>query len=149
MKEESELNEATGTARAEDYHSPNMTYFAEMGDLQYAGTHLIIDLWGARGLDDLQGIRLALNEAALACGATVLDMRFHSFTPNGGVTGVALLSQSHISIHSWPEAHYAALDIFVCGPCDPYQTVPVLREAFAPEYVQVTEHKRGIRLASM
>lgn len=81
----------------------------------YEGRHLLADLHGCSGLDDLALVRAALVRAAAAAGATLLDLRLHSFGPGEGVTGVALLAESHISIHSWPEHGYAALDIFMCG----------------------------------
>lgn len=108
-----------------------------------AGIHLLIDLWGASGLDDLEAVRAALLEATAACGATLVDLKLHGFAPSQGITGVALLAESHISIHSWPEHGYAAVDIFVCGHCDPYRVLPVLRAAFRPERVEVSEQRRG------
>ena len=57
---------------------------------------------------------------------------------------VLVLAESHISIHSWPERGYAALDVFMCGDCDPYLAIPVLKEAFAPAYVTLAENKRGL-----
>ncbi len=82
-----------------------------------AGTsvHLIADLGGCSGLDDLQLVESALRDAAAAAHLTVLDVRLHHFGPGMGVTGVALLAESHISIHTWPEESVAAVDIFVCG----------------------------------
>ncbi len=76
--------------------------------------------------------------------ATLLHVHLHHFTPNGGVvSGVAVLSKSHISIHSWPEADYAALDVFMCGEAEPHNAIEVLREAFAPSDIRVGEHLRG------
>jgi S-adenosylmethionine decarboxylase len=83
--------------------------------LAYEGCHLIADLHGCSGLDDEELIRTALASAAAAAGATLLDLRLHAFGPGQGVTGVALLAESHMSIHSWPEHDYAAIDIFMCG----------------------------------
>lgn len=80
-----------------------------------AGTHLIADLWGCRGLDDLSLVEDALRDAATAANATVLQLHVHGFGERAGVTGVALLAESHITIHSWPEHGYAACDIFLCG----------------------------------
>lgn len=107
------------------------------------GLHLLIDFWDCRGLTDAAGIEHALREAAAACGATVLGVKLHGFGDTGGLTGVALLAESHISIHTWPETGYAALDIFMCGRCDPRQALPVLEAHFAPRRVKVSEHRRG------
>ena len=82
-------------------------------------------------------------------GATLLHIHLHHFTPNGGVSGVAVLSESHISIHSWPEANYAALDIFMCGHARPELAVPVLKAAFDAEQVVVKEHLRGEELSTV
>lgn len=112
--------------------------------LQYAGTHLLVDLWGARRLDDIALAEATLREAVEAVGATLLHVHLHHFTPNGGVSGVAVLAESHISLHTWPERGYVALDIFVCGECDPYAAIPVLRRAWSPERVQLSECKRGV-----
>lgn len=109
----------------------------------YAGRHLIVDLWGAERLDEIDHIGAALRRGVDAAGATLLHLHLHHFTPNGGVSGVAVLAESHISIHSWPERRYAALDVFMCGDTDPDRVIPVLRDAFRPEAVRVTEHLRG------
>lgn len=79
------------------------------------GHHLIADLDCARGLDDVALIDATLRAAAQAARVTLLDIRLHHFGNGQGVTGVALLAESHISIHSWPEHGVAAIDIFVCG----------------------------------
>ena len=75
-------------------------------------------------------IDAALKEAAIIAGATILHSHFHHFSPNGGVSGVLVLAESHISIHTWPERDFAALDIFMCGACDPHLAIPVLKRAF-------------------
>ena len=82
----------------------------------YDGRHLIAELHGCSGLTDIGLIERALTDAAAAAGATLLDIKLHAFGPGQGVTGVALLAESHISIHTWPEHGYAAVDIFLCGP---------------------------------
>ena len=55
-----------------------------------------------------------------------------------------MLAESHISIHTWPERDFAAIDIFMCGECDPYKAIPALKKGFAPDRVQLAEHKRGL-----
>jgi len=89
--------------------------------LSGAGKHLLLDLDGAdvAGLLDASGIEALLREAALLAGATVIHGHFHHFGTGMGVTGVLLLRESHISIHTWPEHAYAAVDIFMCGDAQP------------------------------
>ena len=124
-------------------HDDRKDFFVERDGVRFAGSHLIIDLYGARRLDDLKHIERTLKRCVEVAGATLLHIHLHHFTPNGGVSGVAVLSESHISIHSWPEADYAALDVFMCGDTKPHLAVDVLREAFAADEVVVKEHKRG------
>ncbi len=119
-------------------------YLVRKDGLVYAGSHILIDFWGASGLDDIALVERTLREAAEACEATVLHVHVHEFSTNGGVSGVAVLAESHISVHTWPELDYAAFDVFMCGGCDPMRAVPVLRHAFAPERLTVGEQKRGV-----
>ena len=81
----------------------------------YDGRHLLADLHGCSGLDDIALVERVLTEAAAAAEATLIEIRLHGFGPGLGVTGMALLAESHISIHTWPEHGYAAVDIFICG----------------------------------
>jgi len=120
-------------------------FFIERDGKRYAGTHLIIDLWDAERLADLAHIEAALKRCVAAAGATLLHIHLHHFTPNAGVSGVAVLAESHISIHTWPENGYAALDVFMCGAAEPHRTIAVLREAFRPGRLAVSEHLRGRR----
>jgi S-adenosylmethionine decarboxylase len=124
-------------------------FFIERDGVRFAGTHLIIDLFGARRLDDLKHIERTLKRCVEVAGATLLHIHLHHFTPNGGVSGVAVLSESHISIHSWPEADYAALDVFMCGDAKPHLAIPVLKEAFGAQDVVVKEHLRGEELEQL
>ncbi len=119
-------------------------YFVERNGLRFAGTHLVLDFWGATALDDPEIIERALREAASAAGATILHGHFHHFSPNGGVSGVLVLAESHISIHTWPERSFAAIDIFMCGACDPYASIPVLKSWFRPEHTLLGEQRRGL-----
>jgi len=110
----------------------------------YDGRHLLADLHGCSGLDDTDLIEQMLRDAAQAAGATLLDIRLHRFGPGQGVTGVALLAESHISIHSWPEHGYAALDIFMCGRShDLEAALGVVAQALAPESVVRRMVERG------
>jgi S-adenosylmethionine decarboxylase len=118
-------------------------YFVEKDGVRFAGTHLLVDLWDASNLADPDHIDQALREAAITAGATILHSHFHHFTPNGGVSGVVVLAESHISIHTWPERNFAAIDIFMCGACDPHEAIPVLRRAFCPGRVDLNEERRG------
>ncbi|HWP25757.1 MAG TPA: adenosylmethionine decarboxylase [Xanthobacteraceae bacterium] len=126
------------TAPAEDRED----HFAIRNGVKCAGAHLIIDLYGAQRLDDIDHIEETLRRCVSAAKATLLHIHLHHFTPSG-VSGVAVLAESHISIHTWPEAGYAALDVFMCGKANPDACVPVLREAFKPKRVAVGEHLRG------
>jgi S-adenosylmethionine decarboxylase len=118
--------------------------FVERNGLRYAGTHLIIDLWDGEHFDDIGVIELALRRAVQAAGATLLHLHLHEFTAGGGVSGVAVLAESHISIHTWPERDYAAIDVFMCGSAEPHQVVPVLRHMFKAHRIAISEHLRGL-----
>jgi S-adenosylmethionine decarboxylase len=118
-------------------------HFVVRNGVRCAGAHLIIDLYGADKLDDIEHIEATLRDCVAAAGATLLHIHLHHFEPNGGVSGVAVLAESHISIHTWPEASYAALDVFMCGNASPDLCVPVLRAAFDPKNVAVSELLRG------
>jgi S-adenosylmethionine decarboxylase len=133
------------TLRAVTSHAvEGADHFVERDGLRFAGTHLIVDLWQASHLDDVDVVDGALREAATAAGATLLRLDLHSFDPTGGITGVAVLAESHISIHTWPERAYAAVDVFMCGDADPHRAITVLRDAFAPRALTVLEHRRGV-----
>lgn len=120
-------------------------HFIRRDGIEYAGTHLIVDLWNARRLDDIGTVEAALRKAAADAGATLLNIDLHRFNPSGGISGVAVLAESHISIHTWPERGYAAVDVFMCGDAMPLKAVLVLKEAFEPESVTLVEHRRGMQ----
>jgi len=121
-------------------------FLIERNGERCAGAHLLIDLKGASRLDDIDYIDMVLRSCVTAAGATLLHIHLHHFTPNGGVSGVAVLAESHISIHTWPEYGYAALDVFMCGNTQPHNTIEVLRNAFQPAEIAVEERLRGIGL---
>jgi len=118
-------------------------FFVERNGKQFAGTHLIIEFVHAINLDDLERIKAALIEATRVSGATLLHVYMHRFSEAGGVSAVVVLAESHISIHTWPQYGYAAIDIFMCGTCNPFLAIPVLRNALAPKKVKVQEFLRG------
>ena len=117
-------------------------HFCVRNGVRCAGAHLIIDLYGAQHLNDIDHIEATLRRCVTAAEATLLHIHLHHFQPNG-VSGVAVLAESHISIHTWPEVGYAALDVFMCGNANPDACVPILREAFKAQRIAVGEHLRG------
>jgi S-adenosylmethionine decarboxylase len=136
-KKEAPIGARAAEADARDDH------FVVRNGVRCAGAHLIVDLYQASRLDDIDHIEDTLRRCVNAAGATLLHIHLHHFEPNGGISGVAVLAESHISIHSWPERAYAALDIFMCGGANPDACVPVLRKAFSPKKIAVSEHLRG------
>jgi S-adenosylmethionine decarboxylase len=119
-------------------------HFITRNGISFAGTHLILDLWQAHNLDDLNLMETAMRQAVIEAGATLLHIHLHHFTPNGGISGVAVLAESHISVHTWPEKGYAAFDVFMCGEAKPERCINVFREAFSPERISVNEILRGV-----
>jgi S-adenosylmethionine decarboxylase len=118
-------------------------HFIQRNGVEFAGTHLLLDLYSAGHLDDIEHIEQAMRDIVTACGATLLHIHLHHFTPSGGVSGVAVLAESHISVHTWPERDYAAFDVFMCGDAQPENAVPVLKHAFYPRRIEVCEELRG------
>ncbi|MTW15723.1 adenosylmethionine decarboxylase [Rhodoplanes serenus] len=135
---------APGPASAVDRRLDDERYdhFIVRNGVHCAGAHLIIDVHGGDRLDDIEHIERTLRECVDAAGATLLHIHLHHFQPTG-VSGVAVLAESHISIHTWPEVGYAALDVFMCGKAEPDACVPILREAFSAKRVVVSELLRG------
>jgi S-adenosylmethionine decarboxylase len=110
------------------------------------GKHLLLDLYQATHLSDKHVIEKALLEAADVCNAKVLQKNFHSFGEEQGITGMLLLAESHISIHTWPESHFAAVDIFMCGNCDPELAIAPIKKYLRPKSIDVREFARGTLL---
>jgi S-adenosylmethionine decarboxylase len=109
------------------------------------GRHLLADLQGIskEPLSNPQFIEDIMRKAAIAAGATPIFGKFHHFGEGLGVTGVLLLKESHISIHTWPEHGFAAVDVFMCGECRPEIAIEVLREAMGPTQVSIKDETRG------
>lgn len=116
-----------------------------MDDLPLPGWHLLLDMYGARHLQDGAALEAAMRQAARLAGAQVLSAHMHGFPGRGGVTGVLLLAESHISVHTWPELDYAALDIFMCGSADIEAAARALQASLQPRSCTVTRSPRGQR----
>ncbi len=138
-----QLEASAASCRPITESDENLDHFIVRDGVAYAGTHLIIDLWGASHLDDIPRMEQAFLDCVRECGATLLHIHMHHFTPNGGVSGVAVLAESHISVHTWPERDYAAFDVFMCGDAKPELAVAILQKAFNPSRVEVGENLRG------
>lgn len=115
------------------------------GAVEYAGIHLILEFWGAKNTNSVKKIEQALRDAVARSETTLLHINLHKFSPQG-VSGVAVIAESHISVHTWPEYKYAAFDVFMCGDKNPYKAVDVLKEYFNPKKIEIIEIKRGIRM---
>ena len=111
------------------------------------GSHILADFFGvsSRLLQSAGGLDALLRNAAETAGATVLGSHFHSFGSLQGITGVVLLAESHISIHTWPESDFAAVDIFMCGTANPQRALEALVKALSPtqQHVEVAARGRG------
>lgn len=140
-KEQSKITTSTPARQAKSKAETTVGLVSANGN-QYAGQHCIADFWGCSHLCDAAHIEASMCAAAAAANTTVLDSMLHSF-PGNGVTGVVLLAESHISIHTWPELNYAAFDIFMCGKSCPEHALAVLKESFSPEKFEVTTLLRG------
>ncbi len=109
------------------------------------GRHLIAEYYGCDpvALDDVDGVRALMVAAAGAVGATVLHVTAHRYAPQG-VTATVVIAESHLSIHTWPEHGYAAVDIFTCGGLDPRPGFAVVRDALGARQARVQVLLRGI-----
>lgn len=109
-----------------------------------SGRHFLVELFGcdAQLLNDAPQLRGLLCSAAEAAGARVVAEVFHPFAPHG-VTGVVVIEESHLSIHTWPETGYAAVDFYTCGDVRPQQAVQVLSSTLRASRVEVLEIARG------
>lgn len=109
------------------------------------GQHVLADFSGvpAPQLTDAAALEALLRQAALAAGSTILAAHFHPFGAGQGVTGVLLLAESHLSIHTWPEHGFAAVDVFMCGTARPQLAIDHIAAAFAPASCLRREIPRG------
>ena len=133
---------------ASEHEANNLTrmsdYFVEKNGQQFAGIHLLIDFWEATNLSDRVKVEKALKDAAIAANATIIKSKIKKYSENGGITGILILAESHMSIHTWPELSFAAIDIFMCGSCNPYNCIAALQQAFEPRNTKIFERQRGV-----
>jgi|SRR3989339_26942 len=114
--------------------------------MNYLGRHVIVELYECdpAKLNDRELIENAMVRSALAAGATIVSATFHQFAPQG-VSGVVVIAESHLSIHTWPELGYAACDLFTCGKSvDPWKAFDLLRQALDCQRSDEKELQRGI-----
>ena len=110
------------------------------------GRHVLAEFYGCPReiLNDIKRIERTMVDAALEAGAEIREVAFHKFSPQG-VSGVVVISESHLAIHTWPELGYAAVDVFTCGEkVDPWVSCNYLKDQFAAEHLEAQEIKRGI-----
>jgi len=109
------------------------------------GRHIIAEFYDCDReiLDNIGSIEFHMNQAARETGATIVNSSFHRFPPYG-VSGVVVISESHLAIHTWPEYGYAAVDLFTCGEqVDPWKAFSYLKRIFNSQRAHVVEHLRG------
>jgi S-adenosylmethionine decarboxylase len=110
---------------------------------KYAGIHLIADFWDGKAIESEKELEILLENTVKAANATSLRNVVYKFEPQG-ITGVILLAESHISIHTWPELKYAAIDIFTCGDkTRPDKALEFLKKELQPKKVIIKKIKRG------
>ncbi len=111
----------------------------------WAGVQLIADFWGGKVIKSVAEVKKLLIGAARAANTTPLEIATHRFLPQG-ITGVLLIKESHISLHTWPEVDYIAIDVFTCGDkAMPDKALDYLRSQINPAKEQIREIKRGLK----
>ncbi len=113
--------------------------------LNALGRHILAEFYECDPeiLNDVEKVEIYMKRAALECGATIVNSVFHTFNPHG-VSGVVVIAESHLAIHTWPEYGYAAVDVFTCGDTvDPWVATRVLQESFKAKNIKTVELNRG------
>ena len=110
----------------------------------YAGNHLLLDLWGVDFDNSVRTLKKTLKNAINLAGATLLHIHLHRFGKEQGISGVAVLAESHISVHTWPERDYIAFDIFMCGDTNPEAAAAYLIKNLKPKKKILKKIKRGV-----
>lgn len=113
--------------------------------METMGRHVISELWGCdfEKLNDVEQIEQIFADAALKSGAEIREVAFHKFAPQG-VSGVVIISESHLTIHSFPEHGYASIDVYTCGNMDPNIAANYIAEALGAETRENIELPRGM-----
>ncbi|MDQ0430513.1 S-adenosylmethionine decarboxylase [Planomicrobium stackebrandtii] len=113
--------------------------------METMGRHVIAELWQCDfdKLNDMDFIEQTFVDAALKSGAEVREVAFHKFAPQG-VSGVVIISESHLTIHSFPEHGYASVDVYTCGDLDPTVAAKYIAEALGSTSSELVEIPRGM-----
>jgi len=110
---------------------------------KYSGIHLIADFWNGKIIEDQKTIKRILIESVRKAKNTPLKISLYKFRPQG-LTGIVLLAESHVAIHTWPEFNYVALDIYTCGDkASPFKCLEYLKKMFQPKKIEIKKIKRG------
>ena len=118
-------------------------WIKKLNKQKYTGIHLIAEFWYGKIIENEKEIKKILNEAVKESNTTPLKTIIHKFSPQG-LTGVVLLEESHIAIHTWPEINYTAIDIFTCGEKSmPDKALDSFKKAFEPREIKIKKIKRG------
>ena len=121
----------------------SIQWVKNLNNKKYAGIHLIAEFWHGKIIEDPKEIKKILIQAVKEAEATPLQVAIHNFSPQG-LTGVVLLEESHIALHTWPEINYLAIDIFTCGQkAMPGKALACLKEFFQPKKIKIKKIKRG------
>jgi S-adenosylmethionine decarboxylase len=111
---------------------------------KHTGTHLIAEFWEGQVIENPKKFKQILVGAVKKSKSTVLKVVVHKFSPKG-ITGVVVLAESHLAIHTWPELNYVAVDIFTCGDkSNPQKALVYLKKEFKPKRIEIKELRRGI-----
>lgn len=114
------------------------------------GRHVLAEMHGCdpRSLDDVAKVQRVFVDAAIKAGAEVREVAFHKFSPQG-VSGVVVISESHLAVHTWPEYGYAAVDVFTCGESvNPWDAINYIAERIGSQHMTASEVKRGVFAAN-
>lgn len=121
----------------------SIRWVKEKNHYQYSGIHLIAEFWNGKIIEDSKKIEKILRAAVKKANNTPLEIIVHKFKPQG-LTGIVLLAESHVAIHTWPEFNYVALDIYTCGnKASPMKALEYLKEKFQPQKFEIRKLKRG------